>query len=170
MARAPKIDTGAAKAFGKGQKVGINTNIIGLKELQAKLRGMPEKMVKKVMRSALRNATKIVLAQMKNKVPVEEGELKSTLVAKSAKRSRRNKNIISQRAMTDPSRLEAIGLFNPHWIEYGAPGHTYFGHGKSPLPPRPFARPAADASRQLANQFFITGVRAAVTEMCREPA
>lgn len=168
MARAPRIDTGAAKAFGSRTKVSIDINVTGLQEAMRKFQNFPPKLQQKIERKALRQAARIVANQMKARVPVDKGDMKGTIGVRAPKRSRKNKDTLVMRAMTLPAKLEAIGLKNPHWIEYGAPGHQYFGHGNSPLPPRPFARPAADASRGLCATVFQVGIRRGVDEICKE--
>jgi HK97 gp10 family phage protein len=63
--------------------------ITGLKELDRQLGELPKALGKKIVRKAVREAARPVLADAKAAVPVDSGDLKKSLKLKAFKRSRK---------------------------------------------------------------------------------
>lgn len=143
--------------------------VTGIEELDRKFANLPLTLQKKIERKALRKAAKPLLDEMKRLVPKDEGELATTISVRAMKRSRKNKHSVGVKVGTDPKKLAQIHkdnpgqVFNPHWIEFGAPGHV-----SGPLPPQPYARPARDSQQTKVIEIFRQEVTPLVAEATRE--
>ena len=87
------------------------THVKGLSELQAFLDRLPAKIEKNIMRAAMREGAKVVLAEAKNSVAVQNGDLRDSL--RISTRSRRA--TITATVKSD--------LYYAKWIEYGTGAH-----------------------------------------------
>lgn len=111
--------------------------IAGDKEVLAALKKADRELNSK-LRSSVRRAAKPMLDMAKQLVPRDTGQLASTLKIRALKRSRRNKNIVGVRVITDPALLQQIvredpsQVHNPLWHEVGTRDQ----------PATPFMRPA----------------------------
>lgn len=143
--------------------------VTGIEALDRKFANLPPTLQKKIERKALRKAAKPLLDEMRRLVPKDKGELATTLTMRAMKRSRKNKGQVGIRVLTDPKKLAQIHkdnpgqIFNPHWIEFGAPGHV-----SGPLPPQPYARPARDSQESRVIDLFRSEVTPLVEEATRE--
>tara|TARA_R110002095_G_scaffold109849_1_gene96208 strand:+ start:1634 stop:2056 length:423 start_codon:yes stop_codon:yes gene_type:complete len=75
----------------QGRKLTLKKNgieITGDKEIDTFLKNLPAAAAKKIMRKGIRPAMKVLHKEVKNKVPVDEGQLKKAIKLKAAKRSR----------------------------------------------------------------------------------
>jgi HK97 gp10 family phage protein len=89
--------------------------IEGAAEARKALAGLPRKVQNKVLRQAVRQALKPVLAAAKANVPRDTGELAQSLVIRVVKGRRRGE--IALQVVTEPSRFEGA----PHAaaVEFG---------------------------------------------------
>lgn len=85
--------------------------VTGLKELQKFMSELPDKLQANVMRGALRAGAKVLEAEAKRAVPVDQGVLRNSI--RVSTRSKRGVVSASVKA-TD---------FKAHWIEYGTGAH-----------------------------------------------
>lgn len=76
----------------------IEFTLTGDKELDRKFRDLPLKVEKKVLREALRPATKIILEGAKQAAPVGSGQLQKSLRVRAGKRTR--KNVVTMQVVT----------------------------------------------------------------------
>lgn len=126
----------------------IDITLLGDKALQAKLDRIEQRVQKKIMRKALRDGGRPVLAAAKAKVRVDSGALKQGLKLRAVKRSRTTFGVY----IRTPTRAE-LGIaeddpgYYPAVIEYGAEDRR----------PLPYLRPAIDENRSKA-QSRISGV------------
>ncbi len=109
----------------------------GLPELNRKLRGMGEKLGKRVMRNALKAGAQVVVREMKKRVPKKTGGLKKSIGKRALRRRGGNFAII-------------IG---PRWPEGAHGGLIELGTVK--MRPRPFMRPAFAATHKQVTGVFV---------------
>ena len=149
----------------------FSTIITGDKKVDFLLASMPHNLERKLIRSSMRKAAKPLRKQMKKNIPKDTTQAESTIVTRAMKRSRIRFNKlhgkIGIRVRTDPKLLAQIHqriptIFNPHWLEYGVPGHV-----SGPLPAQPWARPAAHSVRPIVVAIFVREVRDAVYQTIR---
>lgn len=143
-----------------------DVNIRGAKELAEALATLPDKLQANVMRAALRAGAKLIREEAVACVPVDSGDLRSSL--KIGTRSRRG--VVS-------ANIKAGGkqAFYAHFVEFGTAAHTItakdggymmFGGAwvKSAHHPgaraQPFMRPALDGRAQAAVQAMAEAMRA----------
>ncbi len=132
------------------------SNVTGLKELQAFLDKLPAKMEANIMRSALRQGANVMLAEAKSNVPVKSGLLRDGL-----------KVSVSLRKGVVIAKVKATGKHAPvaHLVEYGTAAHFIkpksakslffaglFSNGVDHpgATAKPFMRPALDRQSQAA--------------------
>lgn len=153
----------------------LSLTVTGDRELQRALDAFIPRLQRKIVRRSARAAARPVLATAKALVPKDERQLERTLKIRALPRSRKNRDVIGVRVTTDRKALEQIhretpGVFNPHWAEFGAPGHMLFGHTILPQQAEPFMRPAADQNRGNVASVFAAHLRGEVQEAAREVA
>lgn len=122
----------------------IDIRVLGDRELQRKLNRVVDKVQKKIVRHALREGGRPVLANAQAKVPTGEGRLKASLKLR-ARRARRGEFGVEVRTGTRQELgipASATGYY-PASIEYG------WTHARSglPIPARSYMRAAADEQR-----------------------
>ena len=125
--------------------------LIGGKELDRKLKALPRKVAKKILRQALRAGAKIILAQAKANAPVATGQLKKSLKVRAMKRTR--KGTVGFKVQTKAGDFKGDEFYGS-FLEYG------FRRGKRPgkgaeytreiVPAQPFMRPAFDSKKDEA--------------------
>ena len=114
---------------------------------------MPDKIQKKMLRSSLRKAGKIVQTAARGMVAKDSGALRMSIKPRAAKRSRKNKHIVAVRVMTG-GRLYKGDHYPGGHVEYG----TQFQSAQ------PFMRPAADQVRGQVIAYFKQDLKAAIAE------
>lgn len=119
----------------------VDISIVGDKKLQAKLRRLETKVQRKIVRKALRDAAKPVLADAKARVPVDTGLLKRSLVVRAARRQRRG----TFGVFIQPKGRDFFGI--PGDDPYFYPAIVEFGSLKRALPARSYLRAAVDDNR-----------------------
>lgn len=119
--------------------------VVGLKELQKRLKNLTSAKAKSAQRKALREQAKIVLNSMKANVPVDTGNLKKSLALK-VDRDRATGDFIAKvgpakktRKGSDGARVIAADGWYAHFVEYGT------ARGQRP---QPFLRPAWDTKKK----------------------
>lgn len=135
-----------------------NVNLLAdVRELDRKLKQLPDKVRKTGGRKATRAAAKIVLEDAKRLVPYDTGLLESSLKVRARKRSRKNKNTVGHAVVTGE------GFFK---------GETFYGGflelGTKHIDADPYLRPAIygnqnrireEWSRVLREWFHTEGVK-----------
>lgn len=106
----------------------VNYSIEGARELEALLKTLGPNVARKVGVQAARAGAKPVLEEAKRRVPVDTGDLKSSLTIMTASKTRKD-----ERAVLIGVRGEAGG--RAHFTEYGS------AHSAA----KPFMRPALDS-------------------------
>lgn len=133
----------------------INVTVIGAAELEKKLMSFEPKLARKVIRKALREAAKPVLAAAKANVPVDEGDLKKSLKVKALKKRKKGTYTI-QVATSD-------GWFKGDQF-YGA----FLEFGTSKMAARPFIRPAYDSQEGVAGKIIMQHLRKGIEQIGAE--
>jgi HK97 gp10 family phage protein len=141
----------------------------GFSELAAKLKELPVKVEKKVIRTALRSGTKIIADATKANAPVLTGTMKRAITVRAMKRSRNrigfmvtfNKRYTDKLVRMSKTRTTKKGTpvryFYPAAIEYGtkhAPAH-------------PFMRPAFDSKVSEATRVIGDELGKGIVEAAR---
>ncbi len=130
----------------------IDISLMGDRKLQRKLKRLPIVVQRKIVRHALREAARPVLATAKALVPVDTGRLKKSLKIRSA--GKRGQAGIVVRTGT---RAE-LGI--PEDAKYFYPAALEFGHGN--VPAYPFLRPALDQNRPRALKIIARELGAGI--------
>lgn len=78
---------------------GLTFSLTGDAELDRKFRSLPLRVEKKVLREGLREGAKVVQEAAKRAAPRLTGLMKSAIRVRAAKRSRRNKNLVTIRVV-----------------------------------------------------------------------
>ena len=122
--------------------------IADINELDRMLEQLPKKLRNKGARKATREAAKIVLEDARRLVPVDTGQLESSLKVRARKRSRRNKGTVGHSVTTSE------GLFK---------GEEFYGGfielGTSKFEGDPFLRPAIWGNQQRIRMKFVQILR-----------
>jgi len=136
----------------------IDIQMIGDKELQRKLRELPIAMERKIVRKALREAARPVLAAAKALAPVLTGRMKAgmKLRAEKAKRGHFGVQVVT------PTRKE-LGIAGDDPYYY--PMAVEVGTAK--MPAHPFMRPALDANREKGIAIAAREIRAGIEAEAR---
>ena len=102
--------------------------VLGIPEIDRKLRRLPGVVQKKVARKAMRNGIKVVAADVKRNVPVDTGLTKANVKVRAVKKRKRGEIEIEVKISGDPGlyRRYAGGTktaFYPALVEYK---HSHF--------------------------------------------
>lgn len=131
-----------------------DTYVTGLKELQAFLDALPQKLEQNIMRAALRAGANVVKAEAQQQL-ASHGNVKTGEMSKGLKVSTRAKGGM----VTASVRAKGKHGYIAHWIEFGTAAHTISGkNGKAlafaggvykevhhpGIKAAPFMRPALD--------------------------
>lgn len=120
--------------------------IDGLDEIRRAFKLLPTKVAKKVIRAAIRQSLKPVLATAKDLAPVDTGVLKGNIKLRAA--ARRRKGSIALEVRVGPGDFKG-DQFYAAFIEYGT----------VKMPARPFMRPAYEVHKDTAKAEAITLIR-----------
>lgn len=139
----------------------VGVEIRGLKELEEKLRKLPDKMAKRVYRQAMSKALTPLVKLMKAYAPKRTGALRRS-ITKNIKTMGARGLIIG---MAGPAKGKKIGGSRPsryaHLVEFGTAPH-YQEKLKKMHPgsaPRPFIRRAYQEAAPLMSKIFIEQVQ-----------
>jgi HK97 gp10 family phage protein len=156
--------------------------IRGLPELRRKLAELPDKVEKKVLRSAWRKTAKTLQVAVKAKTPVDSGELKKRITVRAAKRKKHGIGLKVWAAATRVSK-KFPGEGYPYALAVEA-GHEYprrgknthkkrivpheTEFGKSFVRPHPFVRPAWNATQNELLDTFAKEAGAGIERVAKE--
>jgi HK97 gp10 family phage protein len=131
--------------------------ITGIKRIDKRLKLLPMKLQKKIIRQAIRDGLKIVRAEMEMQVPVDTGLTKENIEIKAFKKRKTgrvgmNVQISGKAAGLVKHTKAGKRFFYPAVVEYGSKNH----------PPNPFGRRtftgAGPAARDLTMQKILDGI------------
>lgn len=126
--------------------------ITGIRAIDRKLKRLPGKVQKKVVRQSMRVGLKIIQQEMKSQVPVDRGLTRQNVKVRSLKRSRK-RIAMECRVTTAPGLVAhwASGepFFYPAGIEFGDSEHQ----------PNPFGRRSYQAKGQAARDVTMAKMR-----------
>ncbi len=142
--------------------------VTGIKEVDAAFAQLEPKLQRKIQRKALRQAARPILDDAKSRVSHLAERLERTLKLRALKTGRRSGIVGVRVATTITEYTDEGGVFNPHWVEFGIPGHQWWGRPGVPLEARPFLRPAMDAQKNTVLAIFKSTVTRLVDETARE--
>lgn len=129
--------------------------ITGHKEIDKKLRKLPEKVTKKILRRAMTKALKPVRDTARGYCPVDTGKLRDSIKIRAGNRSR----LAIKRQVTTSG---SDNMFS---------GETYYGgmveYGTQNMQAKPFMRPAYDAEKDNAKKLAIDEIRKILNEETR---
>ena len=143
-----------ATAAGGGAVI-FNISGTGDAELQKLLNALPEKVQKKIMRQALREAAKVVAAEARARAPVGTGTLRDSIKVRAAK---------GKRGTIGAEVVTGEGYFQ---------GKTFYGAfielGTRKMGAKPFLRPAAAAARGRAIAVVAEAIRTRIEGVAKSP-
>ncbi len=124
--------------------------ITGIKSIDRKLRKLPAKVQKKVVRQSMRAGLKLVAQEMKAQVPVASGLTKANVKVRALKKRKRNRIALEVRIGAAEGLIahwaSGMPFFYPAGIEYGDREHQ----------PNPFGRRTYQAKGEAAKQVTMT--------------
>lgn len=135
--------------------ISVDIQLLGAPELQGKFKLLPLKIQKRILRSGMRSAGKLVRDEARRLVPVDTGRLKKSLKVRAAPGKRGSFGI---RIMT--GERSELGIdpdarsYYPAAVEFGTrdrPAHSYL-------------RAAADAKREEVFSIMRQSVRDGIRE------
>ncbi len=145
----------------------VDISILGDKQLQRKLRRLATQVQKKIVKKALREAGRPVLAAAQQKAPVgKSGRLKKSLKLRARKQRRGEFGVeIRTGTRTELGIAADASGFYPMSIEYG------FTHARSgqKVPAQSFLRAAIDENARKAKTIIISEVRVGLTREAMKP-
>jgi Bacteriophage HK97-gp10, putative tail-component len=101
--------------------------ITGIKAIDRKLRKLPVKVQKKVIRQSMRDGLKVMQAEVKSQIPVDTGLARSNVKVRALKKRRRDRIAMEVRIAAAPGLINTSGsgkpFFYPAGIEYGDSEH-----------------------------------------------
>jgi len=126
----------------------------GFKELEKSLLQLETKVAKKVVRQALRAGGKILLKAVKQKVPVDTGELKKNIKVKAGKRKKGQASIFvgtSEKNYSGP-------YFYASFVEYGhlQGSRNIAKANREFVAARPYMRPSFDLTKKAVEKEITT--------------
>ncbi len=133
----------------------INISLLGDKALQRKLDALPNKLAKKVMRQALREGARPVLASAKANAPVLTGRMKKSLKLRAMKARRGNFGVVIMTGTREQLGIDPKDKsYYPFAVEFGFKRHN--------VPAHPFIRPALDDNREKSTRIIARLIGAGV--------
>lgn len=141
----------------------IDVSVLGMPELQRKLNRVEQTMRKKIVRQALREGGRPILAETIATCPVRTGALKASLKLRVANLSPRRRRAGEFGMQVQTGTREDLGI---------APGDPYYypaavEWGTAKLPAVAFMRRATDTKRPEALAIIAQVIRTGITEAAR---
>lgn len=130
------------------------SEVKGLEDLIAKLNSLPEKLEKKVIRSAVRKGANIIRDKARSYVPVDSGELRKSITVSGAKYK---KGTIAFAIKPRKNKKRGITVFYGKFIEFGT----------SKMAAKPFMRPAYDEAEKEVLETVINDIKSKVDEVAK---
>jgi HK97 gp10 family phage protein len=140
--------------------------ITGFAKLDTKLAGMSTTMRKKPLRVATRAVAKLTLRQAKLEAPHDTGALEASLKVKSAKRSRRLKNMVMVNVETKDGPAQGDQFYG-HMLEFGTKFRSTkegWNRGAIPKNTYSFLRPALYSFVERKRRIFVVNVQRWIRE------
>jgi HK97 gp10 family phage protein len=151
----------------------LDVKLKGFAELEKALNELPEKIERNIVRSALRQAAKVIEAEAKRQVPVRSGKLRDSIrVRFKLKNGRPMATVIA-------GGTKKGQPFYAHFVEFGAAAHVIKAKRGKALAigggtvervehpgarKHPFMRPALDVAAMAAVQAFGEQVKRRLTK------
>lgn len=157
----------------------LDVKIKGWEELQKALDELPKKIEANIVKSALRQAVKVVALEAKRQVPVGTGALRASIRYGVDRKKETRMPFGYVKAGPSEEGDEPKGkktAFYAHMVEFGTQAHVIRAKNSRALAvgvdvvhhpgskARPFMRPAFDATRQAALQAFANQVKKRLTK------
>ena len=120
--------------------------LTGVKEIDKKLKKIGPKISKKIVRKAMRPATKVVRDEAKANCPVDSGTLRQSIKVRAGKRSRQKIELLVTTSGTD--NLFTGSAYYGGMVEWGTAHQTA----------QPFMRPAYDSKKNEAKKIARTNM------------
>lgn len=153
------------------------TSVTGFQQIRINIEILEKKLGRGAMRVALTKASRLVVADAKKRVPVRTGMLKKSLRAKVKTYPRRGVVM----AIIGPSRSAVVQAdfgdgklrtIRPskyaHLVEFGTKSHGVWKVKKLSIPPgsppRPFLRPALEATKDAARAKYAAELAPAIQQ------
>ena len=142
--------------------MGVTYQVVGLKELQAKLEALPVKLARRVLRPALQEAGAVIQQEAGVRAPRDTGKLTTDIVVDVVIH-----NDLVGDVKIGPAKSAFWGMFSelgtaPHQ-ESSPRGTAPFMHPGEPA--RPWLRPAMDTKKEEALQVLANNIRLGLEEM-----
>ena len=142
----------------------IDFKLLGIKELEAKFRRLPDRVQKKILRPSMRAGAKEVQQAAKAAVPKDTGRLRRSLILKAIKRSRNRIGFVVRTKGREFFGIDAGSKwYYPAIIEYG-----YVRFGKQ-YPARSYLRSTVERLRPIVLRRIGADVRAKLTAVAKQP-
>lgn len=130
--------------------------ITGVSAIDRRMKLLPLKVQKKVLRPAMRDGLKLVAAEVRMQAPVETGRTKGAVQVRALRQRRRDSVSLEVRISGKIPGLIKQGqsepVFYPAVVEYG----------RKDMPPNPFMRRSYEAKGEAARQLAIQRIREGV--------
>lgn len=153
----------ATRKAGGGRRVRIN--VTGVPSIDRKLRTLPDKVARKVLRQAIRKGLKPVRAEAQRLVPVDSGLTKRSIKVRAWPKRRRGQVALEVRTADGDYQGET---FYAAFVEFGHfQGPRAAGGRRTWVPERPFMRPAFDNKKRAARKVAIREIHAGIAREVR---
>jgi len=150
----------------------IEIEIKGAAELERKLMQFGPKVAKKVVRSTMREGAKIVRQKTKQLAPVKSGDLKKSIVTRTAKQNWRSRGTFALLQQLNTARYpklikhtkKGIRYFYPAAIEYGRAASGDAG-GRKVVAAKSFIRQGFNETKDRATAKILTSMRQGILKL-----
>lgn len=124
----------------------------GWAEIKQRFADLPDKMMKRVLTQAMREAANLIKDEAKMHCPVDTGALRDSIrtVARRGTPTRVVFNVVAGGEFT-ASKQEKYGIKSPYYA-------LFVERGTIKAPPHPFMRPAIEQGAQAAIDRVVMGV------------
>jgi HK97 gp10 family phage protein len=134
----------------------VDIEIKGLDEIEKRLKQLPQKVAKKVVRKAVREGAKPILKAAQSKVPVKTGALKKSLKVRAMKAK-----------LAKGGAGVHVGV-SDQWFK----GDLFYGgmveFGTKNMPAKPFIRPAYDEKKNEAVKVTVKHLLKGIDDIVKQ--
>lgn len=127
------------------------TKIEGLEQLISKLNSLPDKLEKKVVRTAVRKGAILIRNKAREKAPIGTGTLKKSIKIRS---NRAGNGVVSFKIGPTNDKKKGTDIFYGRFQEFGT----------SKMPAHPYMRPAYDESESEVLDAVINEIKSKLNE------
>lgn len=138
----------------------IKMDVHGLKELERKLRELPEKLAKNGLRAAVAAGSRLVASEARRRVPVDSGTLKRSIYTKQIREESNNQQQTFYVGSRHGKKEQAKGR-DAYYFPF-----VEFGTEKSPA--HPFMRPAFESTKEKAVEAVKTKLAERIEKLAGE--